>query len=133
MKFKIVIKIICVSIFLIVSACNFSGKDGSNSPQITPELMVTSPDIQGVITKVYISNQDLDGFFVENTYENARYSNAYVGITAETQIFIQIDNTYTITTAEAIEVNEVVAILLADPVLTSDPIQANALEIVIIK
>jgi len=133
MKFKIIIKIICVLIFLVVSACNFYGKEATNSPQVTPELMMTSPDIQGVITKVYISNQHLDGFFVENTYEDAKYSSAYVGITAETQIFIQIDNTYTITTAEAIEINEFVAILLADPVLTSDPIQANALEIVIIK
>ncbi len=128
---------ILFSAILVSSAllgCVLPGSPTVTPTETTPMLLQRGPDLRGTITKIYSQGQNTTGLYVEGKKEaDTSYDKARVGITNDTRIFDKQQGEYVMTTAIQLRVGQIVEVLFVGPVLTSDPVQANAQEIAIVK
>lgn len=119
---------------LVLSGCVLPGSPTITPTETAPMLLQRSPDLRGTITEVYVQGQNVKGLFVEGKKEaNTSYDRARVGITGDTRIFTKQQGEYVTVAATELRVGQVVEVLFAGPILTSDPVQANAQEIAVVK
>lgn len=114
--------------------CVLPGSPTVAPTETAPMLLQRNPDLRGTITKIYTQGQNTTGLYVEGKKEaDTSYDKARVSITNNTRIFNKQQGEYVMTTAIQLRVGQVVEILFVGPVLTSDPVQATAQEIAIVK
>ena len=119
---------------LVLSGCVLPGAPTVTPTETTPMLLQRSPNLRGTIMEVYVQGQNVKGLFVEGKKEaNTSYDRARVGITGDTRIFTKQQGEYVMSAATELRVGQVVEVLFMGPVLTSDPVQANAQEIAVVK
>jgi hypothetical protein len=126
--------LLAVLLALVLSGCVFPGSPTITPTETAPMLLRRSPDLRGTITEVYVQGQNVKGLFVEGKKEaNTSYDRARVGITGDTRIFAKQQREYVTIAAIELRVGQVVEVLFTGPILTSDPVQANAQEIAVVK
>ena len=105
------------------------------TPTRTPiQLETKNPHIRGQIINVYTSGGKITGILIEGVKEtDTVYDKAIVGINSETHIYINSDGNFTNADSSLLEKGQTVEVLFTGPIQTSDPIQASAIEIVILK
>ncbi len=117
-----------------LSGCVFPGSSTVTSPKATPMLLDRSPDLRGTIVEVYVEGLDVKGLYIEGKKEaDTSYDRARVGVTGETRIFTKQQGEYVAVASTELRVGQVVEVLFTGPILTSDPIQANAQVIAVVK
>lgn len=117
-----------------LSGCVLPGSPTMTPTATAPMLLQRDPDLRGTITEVYVQGQNVKGLFVEGKKEsNTSYDRARVGITDDTRVFTKQHGEYVMSAATELQVGQVVEVLFTGPVLTSDPVQANAQEIAVVK
>jgi hypothetical protein len=115
------------------------GPDGS----LTSDAGVTLPaegkiDIRGTITTTYDAADDAKGLLgallIEGpVQEDTRYDRARATVTTDTRISEQVGDSRSAVTYQALTTGQKVQVLFTGPVMESYPVQATALEIVILK
>ena len=131
---RIALTIVFIILTLALLSCGGPSVPTAVPTSPIPTPSEKTPDIRGIVTEVFIHNQNLGGFFVEGKKEaDTTYAKALVGITKDTQFFFKQGDTYAIATAADLQVGKVVEVLFTGPILTSDPVQATALEVIIAK
>jgi hypothetical protein len=130
---KINIVGIIVLLALITVGCHPTSP--TPAPTKTPiKLATQNPHIRGQIINIYISVGKVTGILIEGKKEaDTVYAKAIVGINNETHIYINTGGNFTDTDASHLEKGQTVEALFTGPIQTSDPVQASALEIVILK
>jgi hypothetical protein len=134
---RIALTVVFIALNLVLLSCGRPSVPTAMPTLPIPKLSERSPDIRGIVMEVYIHNQNLGGFFVEGKKEtDTTYAKALVGMTKDTQFFFKQEGfkqegTYAIATAADLQVGKTVEVLFTGPILTSDPVQATALEIII--
>lgn len=119
---------------LVLSGCMLPGSPTITPTETSPMLLQQSPDLRGTITEIYVQEQNVKGLFVEGKKEaDTSYDRARVGITGDTRVFTKQHGEYVMSAATELQVGQVVEVLFTGPVLTSDPVQANAREIAVVK
>lgn len=100
----------------------------------------TSADIRGTITDLFrpepsVAAGDMVGsLLIEGTVEeDTGYDRAFVSVTTETQIFEQVGQGRRLVDFEALAVGQRVEARFLGPVMESYPVQATAVEIVILR
>ena len=126
--------LLTVLLTLVLSGCVSPGSPTITPTETTPMLLQRSPDLRGTITEVYVQGQNVKGLFVDGKKEaDTSYDRARVGITGDTRVFTKQKNEYVMVAATELQVGQVVEVLFTGPVLTSDPVQANAQEVAVVK
>jgi hypothetical protein len=98
------------------------------------KLATQKPHIRGQIINIYMSDGKITGVLIEGNREaDTVYDKAIVGINRETQIYINLDGNITDTDPSTLKKGQIVEALFSGPIQTSDPVQASAIEIVILK
>lgn len=83
---------------------------------------------------MFLTKGSVSGLFVVgNKEKDTLYNRALVGIDEKTHIFREQGDKFINVTGSDLQVGQMVEILFSDPIQTSNPVQANALEIVITK
>jgi hypothetical protein len=100
----------------------------------------TSADIRGTVTDLFrpepsVAAGDMVGsLLIEGTIEeDTEYDRAFVSVTEETQIFEQVGQSRRPADFEALAVGQRVEARFLGPVMESYPVQATAVEIVILR
>jgi hypothetical protein len=97
-------------------------------------LETKNPHIRGQIINVYTSGGKITGILVEGGKEtDTVYEKAIVGINSETHIYFNTDGNFMDADASLLEEGQTVEVLFTGPIQTSDPVQASAIEIIILK
>lgn len=118
----------------VLSSCRAPTSTTPTPTEPAPKLSQQSPDIRGVIQEIYTPGGSVSGLFVEGKKEtDTTYDRAQVGIDEKTKIFKEQEDKYVNATISDLQLGQTVEILFTGPILTSDPVQASALEIVITK
>lgn len=117
----------------IITGCGSTNL--SPIPTKTPiKLGTENPSIRGKITNIFITDGKITGIFIEGTIEtDTLYDKAIVGINAETHFYVSMSGDLTDSDASHLEVGQTVEAFFIGPIATSYPVQARAVEIVIIK
>ncbi len=105
------------------------------TPTRTPiQLETKNPHIRGQIINVYTSGGKITGILVEGGKEtDTVYDKAIVGINSETHIYFKTDGNFMDADSSLLEEGQTVEVLFTGPIQTSDPVQASAIEIIILK
>ncbi len=133
-----------LSILIVISIALLAISGCGTSPSLTPtqqppELSARNPHIRGNITNIHTetatdSTNTVSKIFVEGANEaDTVYDKASVGITPDTRIFMKQNQDYTLVSSHQLRVGQSVEVLFADPVQMSYPVQARAIEIIIIQ
>lgn len=132
---KYVLRIIpFVLLLTIFVSCKSPISIKSTPTELIPKVSQQNPDIRGVINEIYISGGSVNGLFVKGKkYTDTTYDRAQVGVDEKTKIFKKQDDMYVIANVSDLKELQNIEVLFTGPILASDPIQAYALEIVIIK
>jgi len=131
---RVTLTIISIALTLALLSCRGPSVTTAVPTLAIPKLSENPPDIRGTIAEIYTQNTNIGGLFVEGKKEvDTSYDKAHVGITKDTRVFIKEGGTYVTTTVADLKLGQIVEVLFADPILTSDPVQANAAEVVILQ
>jgi hypothetical protein len=133
MKIKYYYQIIFVVVaILMLSSCQ--GSPSITQTELVPKLSQQNPSIRGDIQEIFTTKGSVSGLYVEGIKEkDTSYDRALVGIDEKTKIFRKQGNEYLNAAGSDLQVGQIVEILFSDPIQTSNPVQANALEIIITK
>ncbi len=126
------VEIIVLLIFMTVGC--YSTKPTNTPTTIPINLETKNPHIRGKITSIYLVDGKISGISVAGVIEaDTIYAKAMVGITSETRVFFKTNREFTDATASDLKEGQIVEVLFTGPIQTSDPVQATALEIAILK
>ena len=127
-------KILITFFLLLLVGCNSAGNLTPTPAETGPKLATQDPHIRGTITQIYSDGEVISGFLVEGTLDpDTRYASASVGIDSKTLVYRQLDGTYSPIDVTDISMNSQVEVLFTGPIRTSEPVQATAEEIFILK
>ncbi len=124
---------IIVLVMLIFIGCQPTTPT-STPTRIPIQLETKNPHIRGQIINVYTSGGKITGILIEGDKEpDTVYDKAIVGINSETHIYINTDGNFMDADSSLLEEGQTVEVLFTGPIQTSDPVQASAIEIIILK
>jgi hypothetical protein len=119
---------------LLLVSCNWSRGQTPTPTETAPKLATQSPHIRGTITLIYTKDEYLSGILVEGTLDSdTKYEKAIVGIDSKTLVYRRQGDTFLKAEVTDITINSQVEVLFTGPIRTSDPVQATAEEVIILK
>lgn len=119
---------------LFLVSCNWSGIYTPTPTETAPKLATQAPHIRGTITQIYMKDDHLSGFLVEGALDpDTKYEKAIVGIDSKTLVYRKQGGTFLKIKVTDLSVNSQIEVLFTGPIRTSDPVQATAEEIIILK
>ncbi len=140
---KLIIRILLTATMLMLSVACGAGATVGDLPIPTREMPAPAtdspPDIRGTITTIQ-TNADpsqtgiAGSMLVEGSIEGGtKFDKASITITGDTQLFEQVGDERRPVTVDAFRAGQRVEAWFTGPVMESYPVQAGALEIVIVQ
>lgn len=119
---------------LVLMALGCQPTSPSPVPTRSPiQLETQNLHIRGQIVNIYTSNGKVTGILIQGDKEaDTVYAKAIVGIDSNTHIYISSEGNFTDADSSILQKGQVVEVLFSGAIQTSDPVQARALEIVIL-
>lgn len=121
-----------ILIALTLKGCSSPINSSPTPTEITPQIDQKSPHIRGTITSLDLREDQISSMVVDGEIEaDTRYAKAFIGMNAETKVFIEDSVGYHTGNLNDLAIGQTVEVLFTGPIATSDPVQATAGEVFI--